>query len=87
MFSDGKTRFTDKEFHSYLAKNDIERKEPQQDDEGCPEWFKISGEDSYTMFGKFRRNMGVLESMGVIPYKLREEQKQMLQKVLKLSER
>jgi len=74
IFSDGKTRFTDKEFHSYLAKNDIERKEPQQDDEGCPEWFKISGDESYTMFGQFRRNMGVLESMGVIPYKLREEQ-------------
>lgn len=75
IFSDGKTRFTDKEFHSYLSKNDIERKEPQQDDEGCPEWFKITGDESYALFGKFRRNMGVLETLGVVPYKLREEQK------------
>lgn len=26
IFSDGKTRFTDKEFHSYLTKNDIKEK-------------------------------------------------------------
>ena len=74
IFSDGKTRFTDKEFHAYLSKNDIERMDPEPDDEGCPEWFKISGEDSYTYFCKFRRNMGVLETLGVIPYHLREEQ-------------
>ena len=75
IFSDGKTRFTDKEFHAYLAKNDVERKEPQPDDEGCPEWFKISGDDSYGLFTKFRRDMGILQSMGVIPYSLRAEQK------------
>lgn len=76
IFADGKTRFTDKEFHAYLAKNDVPRKEPQKDDEGCPEWFYISGDDSYTLFGKFRRNMGVLETLGVIPYNLRDEQKE-----------
>lgn len=75
IFSDGKTRFTDKEFHSYLAKNDIERKEPQPDAEGSPEWFRISGDNSYHLFGKFRRSMGVLETLGVIPYNLRQEQK------------
>lgn len=74
IFSDGKTRFTDKEFHAYLAKNDIERKEPQPDSEGCPEWFKISGDDSYALFSKFRRDMGVLQSLGVVPYSLRAEQ-------------
>ena len=76
IFSDGKTRFTDKEFHSYLAKNDIKRKDPQPDEEGCPEWFYISGDESYVLFGKFRRDMGVLETLGVIPYVLRKEQKQ-----------
>ena len=75
IFSDGKTRFTDKEFHAYLTKNDIERKEPEPDDEGCPEWFKISGEQSHKMFNDFRVNMGVLETLGVSPYVLRKEQK------------
>ena len=75
IFSDGKTRFTDKEFHAYLSKNDIERKEPLPDDEGCPEWFKISGDDSYGLFSKFRRDMGILQSLGVVPYSLRAEQK------------
>lgn len=75
IFSDGKTRFTDKEFHSYLAKNDIKRKDPQPDSEGCPEWFYITGDESYVLFGKFRRNQGVMETLGVIPYVLRSEQK------------
>ncbi len=76
IFADGKTRFTDKEFHSYLAKNDIKRKDPQPDTEGCPEWFYISGEASYALFGKFRRDLGVLQTLGVVPYVLRNEQKQ-----------
>lgn len=80
IFSDGKTRFTDKEFHTYLAKNNIERKEPQQDDEGCPEWFKITGDDSYILFGKFRRDLGILQTIGVMPYNLRSEQKSAVSK-------
>ncbi len=75
IFSDGKTRFTDKEFHSYLAKNDIKRKDPKPDNEGCPEWFYISGDESYVLFGKFKRDKGVLQTLGVIPYVLRKEQK------------
>lgn len=75
IFSDGKTRFTDKEFHSYLAKNDIKRKDPQPDSEGCPEWFYIAGDESYVLFGKFRRDLGVLQTLGVVPYVLRSEQK------------
>lgn len=80
VFTDGKTRFTDKEFHAYLSKNDIERKEPQPDDEGCPEWFKIGGDESYVLFGKFRRNLGVLDTIGVTPYALRHEQKEFVDK-------
>lgn len=75
IFSDGKTRFTDKEFHSYLTKNDIRRKDPKPDAEGCPEWFYISGDDSYILFGKFKRDKGILQTLGVIPYVLRKEQK------------
>lgn len=74
IFSDGKTRFTDKEFHSYLTKNDIKRKDPKPDAEGCPEWFYISGYESYILFGKFKRDKGVLQTLGVIPYVLRKEQ-------------
>ncbi len=76
IFSDGITRFTDKEFHSYLAKNDIKRKDPKPDAEGCPEWFYISGDESYTLFGKFKRDKGVLQTLGVVPYVLRKEQKE-----------
>lgn len=76
IFTDGKTRFTDKEFHAYLTKNDIKRREPQPDDEGCPEWFKIDGDKSYSLFCEFRRNSGILQSLCAVPYTLRNEQKQ-----------
>lgn len=75
IFSDGKTSFTDKEFHTYLEKNDIKRMNPEPDAEGCPEWFYISGDESYVLFGKFKRDMGVLQTLGVVPYVLRKEQK------------
>lgn len=80
IFTDGKTRFTDKEFHAYLAKNDIERREPQPDDEGCPEWFKIDGDKSWALFNEFRRNSGILQSLCSVPYTLRSEQKQAVTK-------
>lgn len=75
IFSDGKTSFTDKEFHTYLLKNDIKRMNPEPDADGCPEWFYISGDKSYELFGKFKRDMGVLQTLGVVPYVLRKEQK------------
>ncbi len=75
IFSDGKTRFTDKEFHTYLVKNDIKRMDPEPDAEGCPEWFYISGDKAYDLFGKFKRDMGVLQTLGVVTYVLRKEQK------------
>ena len=80
IFTDGKTRFTDKEFHAYLAKNDIKRKDPQPDDEGCPEWFFIDGDKSYALFCDFRRNTGILQSLCAVPYVLRNEQKQAVQR-------
>lgn len=80
IFTDGKTRFTDKEFHAYLAKKDIERREPQPDEEGCPEWFKVDGDKSYSLFCEFRRNSGILQSLCAVPYTLRNEQKQAVTK-------
>lgn len=75
-FSDGSGKtFTDKEFHTYLAKNDIKRKDPQPDDEGCPEWFFISGPESQKLFWKFKADKGIMESLtDAIPYILRKEQ-------------
>lgn len=80
VFCDGVTRFTDKEFHAYLAKNDIKRRDPQPDDEGCPEWFKIDGDKSYSLFCEFRRNSGILQLLCAVPYVLRSEQKQAVTK-------
>lgn len=75
-FSDGSgDTFTDKEFHTYLAKNDIKRKDPEPDDEGCPEWFQISGEESQRLFWKFKADRGIMESLTeAMPYILRKEQ-------------
>ena len=75
IFADEKTTFTDREFHAYLAKNNIERRLPQQDSVKCPEWFKIGGEQSYTLFCEFKHNMGILNTLETTPYTLREEQK------------
>ena len=75
-FSDGSgDTFTDKEFHTYLAKNDIKRKDPEPDDEGCPEWFQISGEESQKLFWRFKADRGIMESLTeAMPYILRKEQ-------------
>jgi len=69
--------FTDKEFHIYLAKNGIKRKDPESDDEGCPEWFYISGEESQKLFWRFKADKGIMESISdTIPYILRKEQEE-----------
>lgn len=77
-FSDGSGEtFTDKEFHTYLAKNEIKRRDPEPDDEGCPEWFQISGEESQKLFWKFKADRGIMESLTeAMPYVLRKEQEE-----------
>lgn len=83
IFSDGKTRFTDREFHAYLTKNNIKRRDPEPDAEGRPEWFYISGDESYVLFVRFRKDMGVLKTLGVSSYCLRKEQEQAVEKAKK----
>lgn len=77
-FSDGSgDTFTDKAFHAYLSKNQIKRRNPEPDAEGCPEWFQISGEESQKLFWKFKANRGIMESLTeALPYILRKEQKE-----------
>ena len=63
-FSDGTgDTFTDKDFHRYLTKNGVKRKEPEQNDEGWPEWFQISGEDSQKLFWEFKATKKLLSKL------------------------
>ncbi len=75
-FADGSGEtFTDKEFHEYLTKNGIKRKDPEPDEDGFPEWFYISGEESQKLFWKFKADKGIIESLAdAMPYSLRKEQ-------------
>lgn len=64
--------FKDKDFHAYLSKKDVE-KLPDT------EWFHILPKESFDEFVYFRKNRGILETYGALPYKLRNEQNQAVQ--------
>jgi superfamily II DNA or RNA helicase len=69
IFEDGSGEtFRDTDFHQYLRKNSIENK-------SGTEWFKVTGPVSKTYFDTFRANRGVLQTTGITPYQLRDEQK------------
>lgn len=74
VFADGVTYFHDTDFHAYMQKQNVERMAPQYGDKKPPEWFRISGDDSYMMYTKFRRDKGILEALDSAEYCLREEQ-------------
>lgn len=64
--------FTDKDFHAYLKKLGIPRKEGK-------EWFQIDPNTARGDFIDFTQNHGIVQeddSDAVIPYKLRDEQNQ-----------
>ena len=62
--------FHDSDFHAYLSKSGIERNPGT-------EWFHVDGPTSRHMFHDFRENRGLLKKQGgVIPYNLRNEQKE-----------
>ncbi len=68
IYADGSgDTFSDKDFHTYLIKNDIERLDNT-------EWFKILPDKSHDMFFDFTKNRGILTSFGAIDYTLRAEQ-------------
>lgn len=71
--------FTDKAFHAYLQKNNVERDQGKDN-----EWFKINGIDSKRMFYDFRENCGNIASTEstVIAYNLRDEQEEAVSKAL-----
>lgn len=73
IYEDGSgDSFKDKDFHAYLSKKDIE-KLPDT------EWFHILPKESLDEFMYFRKNRGILESCGALPYQLRQEQNKAVQ--------
>jgi len=68
VFDDGSgDTFRDTDFHSYLRKLNVPRREGT-------EWFQISSQDSKQKFNDFRSNRGLVESDTATPYTLRKEQ-------------
>ena len=63
-------RFTDKDFHSYLRKQNVEQEAGKNN-----EWFHITGPESQLKFYEFRENRGIALDTVVLPYTLRDEQK------------
>ena len=79
-FEDGSgDTFTDKDFHRYLRKLNIEN-DPKN------EWFHVTGPVSRDHFYDFRANRGILQSLtAATPYNLREEQEDAVEKTLDYS--
>lgn len=74
IFEDGSGEaFHDTDFHRYLQKQGIERIPDT-------EWFHLDGEHSLWQFNNFRRDHGFLKTKGVIPYSLRKEQEDAVEK-------
>ncbi len=70
VFDDGTGEvFSDKDFHRYLRKNDVEQEAGKNN-----EWFHINGPDSRAMFYDFRSNRGLQFDNTAGAYDLREEQ-------------
>ena len=68
VYDDGSGEaFSDRDFHAYLQKNDIERKTGT-------EWFRIEPEPSHDLFIAFKRNRGILTANRTAAYTLRKEQ-------------
>lgn len=70
-------RFTDKEFHSYLRKQGVEQEKGKNN-----EWFHISPALSEMKFYQFRKTRGTDLDTVVIPYTLRDEQKEAVEKTV-----
>ena len=80
IFDDGSGElFKDKDFHRYLRKLNYENN-------GQNEWFRIPIPDSKLRFQEFRENRGVLRELeSVIPYRLRNEQEEAVDRACKYS--
>ncbi len=79
IYEDGSAEFfTDKDFHKYLRKLGVEQEKDKNN-----EWFKISGTESKYKFFEFRQNRGLVKlDSSAMPYKLRSEQEEAVEKTL-----
>lgn len=69
-FDDGSGQlFRDSDFHSYLVKCGVKRQKGT-------EWFQISPADAKSKLDEFRENRGIKKADNVIPYRLRNEQQE-----------
>jgi len=76
IFDDGTgDTFRDEEFHEYLRKHGI-----KQQTEDKNEWFYISRKASLDLFQEFRRERGAIKIKGTIPYSLRNEQNEAVER-------
>lgn len=78
IYDDGTGKpFRDTDFHDYLRKQGIE-----QQSENRNEWFRISPEESLSLFNDFRVNGGVCKTESVSPYSLRSEQNEAVERAI-----
>ena len=68
--------FRDYDFHAYLVKNGIERKNKKNHNGKLVdlEWFKILPNDAKLKLIDFRSNRGIVDNAKAMPYTLRDEQ-------------
>lgn len=73
-FDDGSGElFKDSDFHAYLVKCGIKRQKGT-------EWFQISPTEAKARLDEFRENRGIKKADGVIPYRLRNEQNEAVER-------
>ena len=73
-FDDGSGElFRDSDFHSYLVKCGVKRQKGT-------EWFQISPSEAKSKLDEFRENRGIKKTDSVIPYRLRNEQNEAVER-------
>lgn len=73
-FDDGSGElFKDSDFHAYLVKCGIKRQKGT-------EWFQISPTEAKSKLDEFRENRGIKKADSVIPYRLRNEQNEAVER-------
>lgn len=73
-FDDGSGElFRDSDFHSYLVKCGVKRQKGT-------EWFQISPAEAKARLDEFRENRGIKKADSVIPYRLRNEQNEAVER-------
>lgn len=80
IFEDGSgERFTDRDFHAFLIKKGIDRN-PKT------EWFHVDGPAGKTLFHEFKDNRGIVQTLETVPYTLRKEQEEAVEKAKNYAE-